>query len=106
MWNPTLVNSSVAKARLKPTGTILEIGPGVETSPSAPSMRCYKQQKNIAYMVLMSELILRVIKGLKLIERCLLLKFVASQTTDKPFRTGHRRRLELVFWFKHQVVFM
>ncbi|KAL5653692.1 hypothetical protein ACJX0J_033011, partial [Zea mays] len=75
LWQP--------QARLNPTGTILEIGPGVETSPSAPSMRCYK-----------------VIKGLKLIERCLLLKFVASQTTDKPFRTGHRRRLELAFWFK------
>jgi hypothetical protein len=42
MWNPALVNSIVAKARLNPTGTILEIGPGVETSPSAPSMRCYK----------------------------------------------------------------
>jgi hypothetical protein len=97
MWNLALVNSIVAKARLNPTGTILEIGPSVETSPSASSMRCYmvgqfdvlvfqprwitsfiyQQQKNIAYMVLMSELILHVIKGLKLIEHCLLLKFVA-----------------------------
>jgi hypothetical protein len=41
MWNPALVNSTVAKAKLNPTGTILEIGPCVETSPSASSMRCY-----------------------------------------------------------------
>ncbi|PWZ12792.1 DnaJ 2 [Zea mays] len=44
--------------------------------------------------------LVQVIKGLKPTERCLLLKFVASQLTDKPFRTEHMRRLEFAFWFK------
>uniref|UniRef100_A0A0E0N2H3 rRNA adenine N(6)-methyltransferase n=1 Tax=Oryza rufipogon TaxID=4529 RepID=A0A0E0N2H3_ORYRU len=51
LWNPALVDSIVEKAGLKPTDTVLEIGPARGTSPSASS-RPASRPSSLSHMVL------------------------------------------------------